>query len=202
MPKHQAPPTNPSMLGRLRIVPVDQQAWVSFVDRYGPSIHSWCCEWGLDFEDAAEVTQRVLNILVVRLREFEYDPHKSFRKWLWTVVRHAWADFVRSRERGGRASGSEHVQDALNRLAARDDLLARLAVAFDLELLDEAVARVRARVHARTWDAYHLISVEGQKGREVAAALGMSVANVFVAKGTVMRMLREEVKRLESTLDQ
>ncbi|MFM8932568.1 MAG: RNA polymerase sigma factor [Gemmataceae bacterium] len=118
MPKHQAPPTNPSILCRLRTMPVDQQAWVSFVDRYGPSIHSWCCEWGLDIEDAGEVTQRVLNLLVVRMRQFEYDPDKSFRKWLWTVVRHAWADFVRSRERGGRAVGSEHIQDALNRLAA------------------------------------------------------------------------------------
>jgi RNA polymerase sigma factor (sigma-70 family) len=201
VPKHQAPQTNPSLLGRLRAVPADQQAWVGFVDRYGPSIYAWCSEWRLAPEDAAEVTQQVLARLVVRLRSFEYDPTRSFRKWLWTVARHAWSDFVEARERGGRGSGSERVSDLLHGLAARDDLLGRLAAAFDLELYEEAVARVRARVRPNTWAAYHRTAIEGQSGQEAAAALGMSVANVFVAKSAVLRLLREEVQRLERDSD-
>jgi RNA polymerase sigma factor (sigma-70 family) len=201
VPKHQAPHTNPSLLGRLRAVPVDQQAWVGFVDRYGPSIHAWCLEWRLTADDAAEVTQQVLTRLVVRLRAFEYDPTRSFRKWLWTVARHAWADFVESRDRVGRGSGSEHVNDLLHRQAARDDLLARLASAFDLELYEEAAARVRARVQPKTWEAYHRTAVDGQTGRQVAAALGLSVASVFVAKSSVLRLLREEIGRLEHDPD-
>jgi RNA polymerase sigma factor (sigma-70 family) len=189
------------MLGRLRAVPVDQQAWVGFVDRYGPSIHAWCLEWRLSPDDAAEVTQQVLTHLVTRLRTFDYDPTKSFRRWLWTVARHAWADFVTIRERAGRGSGSEHTHDLLHRLSARDDLLARLASAFDLEMYEEAAARVRARVHARTWEAYHCTAVEGMSGQEVATALGMTIANVFVAKSSVLKLLRTEIQRLEQDGD-
>jgi RNA polymerase sigma factor (sigma-70 family) len=197
VPKHQAPQTRQSMLGRLRTVPIDQQAWIGFIDRYGPSIHAWCLEWRLPNEDAADVTQQVLTHLVVRLRSFEYDSTKSFRKWLWTVARHAWADFVNARERPGRGSGSERINDFLNRLSARDDLLSRLATAFDLELYEETAARVRIRVQSKTWEAYHRTAILGQSGQEVAAALGMTIANVFVAKSSVLKLIRTEIYKLE-----
>ena len=39
--------------------------------------------------------------------------------------------------------------------------------------------------------------MQGQSGAEAAAALGMKVATVFVARSKVQKMLQEEVRKLE-----
>jgi RNA polymerase sigma factor (sigma-70 family) len=190
------PPTSPSLLGRLRASPTDEPAWREFVLRYAGAIYSWCREWGLQDADAQDVSQAVLARLAVRMKTFHYDPTQSFRHWLWTVSRHAWADLHADRDRAAVGTGTDEASDRLQTVAARDDLLARLSDAFDLELLDEAYDRVRARVAPTTWEAFRLTAVEHLSGADVAARLGISVASVFMAKSNVQKMLRDDVRRL------
>src|SRR4051812_26981460 len=85
--------TSASLLLRLRTAPDDQALWGEFVDRYGPLIYGWCRRWKLQESDAEDVTQDVLLRLATRMREFRYDPSRSFRGWLKTLTRHAWSDF-------------------------------------------------------------------------------------------------------------
>ena len=87
--------------------------------------------------------------------------------------------------------------ERLAAVEAQDDLARRLGEALDEELLREAIARVRLRVEPRTWDAFHMLAIEGRSGAEVAERLQMKVATVFVARSKVQRMLREEVSRLD-----
>ena len=87
--------------------------------------------------------------------------------------------------------------EQLRTVEAREDLARRLDDVFDRKLLDEAAARVRQRVAPRTWQAFELTAVQGRSGAEAAAALGMKVATVFVARSKVQKMLQEEVQRLE-----
>src|SRR5260370_37527548 len=101
--------TNPSLLGRLRRDPTDQVAWGEFVDRYGRKIYAWCRQWNLQDADAEDATQTVLVRLAQRLGTFAYDPARSFRGWLRTLTQHAWSDFLKRRERGGRGSGDRQV---------------------------------------------------------------------------------------------
>jgi len=49
----------------------------------------------------------------------------------------------------------------------------------------------------QTWSAFRLTALEGRSGAEAAAALGLSVAAVFMNKSRVQKMLREEVARLD-----
>src|SRR5437899_6570468 len=86
--------TSPTLLGRLRHAPTDQEAWSEFVDRYGPKIYAWCRQWGLQEADAEDVTQAVLLRLAERMRDFAYDVGKSFRGWLRTLTHHALSDFA------------------------------------------------------------------------------------------------------------
>jgi RNA polymerase sigma-70 factor (ECF subfamily) len=76
-------------------------------------------------------------------------------------------------------------------------LLGRLNEAFDHELLEEAVARVRLRVAPQSWQAFQLTAQEGLSGAEAGVRIGMQAAQVFVAKRRVQKMLREEVLALE-----
>jgi RNA polymerase sigma-70 factor (ECF subfamily) len=199
MAEERTPPTSPTLLGRLARVPADQEAWGEFAERYGRKIYGWCRWWHLQEADAEDVTQEVLAKLAQKLRHFAYDPARSFRAWLKTVVHHAWRDFLDSRQRRDAGSGDTRVLELLQTVQARDHLVERLDEEFSRDLLDEALARVRARVHPHTWEAFRLLAREGLSGAAVARALEMKVATVYVARSKVQKMLQEEVRRLRGS---
>jgi RNA polymerase sigma-70 factor (ECF subfamily) len=189
--------TGPTLLGKLRQDPADQAAWGRFVGYYGPKLHRWCRQWGLQDADAQDVTQTVLVKLAEKMRSFRYDPARSFRGWLKTLTHHALSDFLESRRRPGRGSGDDQILALLEKVEARADLVQRLEEEFDRELLEEAMARVRLRVRPRTWEAFRLTALEGLSGAAAAERLGMKVATVFVAKSEVQKKLAEETRALD-----
>jgi RNA polymerase sigma factor (sigma-70 family) len=191
--------TRITLLGRLRRDPTNQAAWAEFVDQYGPKIYAWCRKWSLQEADAQDVTQNVLLKLARKMGEFVYDPSRSFRAWLKTLTYHAWSDFLDSRRRPGQGSGDSGVAEILLSVEAREDLVRQLEEEFDRELLNEAMLRVRLRVAPQTWQAFTLTALEGLPGAEAAKRIPMQVAQVFVAKRRVQKMLREEVARLEQS---
>jgi RNA polymerase sigma-70 factor (ECF subfamily) len=192
------PTTRITLLARLRQDPTDQAAWEMFVERYGRRIYRWCRLWKLQDADAEDVTQDVLVKLARKLRVFTYDPSRSFRGWLRTLTHHAWRDFVDGPRRAQPAAGGDRVRELMQSLEAREDLLQKLQEAFDHDLLDAAKARVRLRVAPHTWEAFRLLALEGLPVAEVAAAVQMQVAMVYVARSKVQKMLREEIQKLET----
>jgi RNA polymerase sigma-70 factor (ECF subfamily) len=189
--------TRVTLLGRLRKDPTNQEVWGEFVEHYGSKIHQWCRKWGLQESDAQDVTQDVLLKLARTMRAFTYDPARSFRAWLKTLAYHAWSDFLKGRQRPGLGSGDSQVGRLLSQVEARDDLVKQLEAEFDRELLQEAIVRVRLRVAPQTWEAFALTALQGLSGAEAAGRIPMQVAQVFVAKRRVQKMLQEEVARLE-----
>ena len=183
--------TNPSLLIRLRDS-ADEQAWVEFHDRYAPMIRGWCRHWfPRELDDLA---QEVFTRLVTCLKAFDYEPSKGrFRGYLKTVTHRLMAD-LKERPAHTPLIASEEM---LIEIEARQDLLDRLAAMFDLDLLDQAKARVRNRVTERTWSAYVGTAEEGRSPAEVAGLLGMKVGAVFQAKHTVIAQLRREVEILQ-----
>jgi len=189
--------TRITLLLRLRRDPGDAEAWTEFVGHYEGKILGWCRAWHLQEADARDVAQAVLLKLAVRMRDFTYDPDKSFRAWLKTVTRHAWLAFREQQGKLGQGSGDTRVLEQLYSVAAGDDLVKRLEEGFDHELLVEAVRRVRLRVEPRTWEAFRLTVEEGQSGAAASARIGMRVSQVYVAKRRVQQMLRDEVRGME-----
>lgn len=189
--------TRATLLGRLRADPNDQASWAEFTAWYGGKVYVWCRAWGLQEADAQEVTQEVFLKLSQRMREFRYDPTRSFRGWLKTVTHNAWQDYVAKLRKPGHGTGGDSMFERLAEVPAHDDLARRLDEACDEELLREASARVQLRVEPRTWSAFEMLAKDGRSGAEAAEQLGMKVATVFVARSKVQRMLLEEVARLD-----
>ena len=189
--------TSITLLERLGREETDQQAWAEFVRRYGRQIYRWCRRWKLQEADAEDLTQNVLVRLHARLRTFRYDPAQSFRAYLKALTHYAWCDLVQGNRRPGAGSGDTAVLDRLQTVEARDDLLRRLDEEFDQELLAEAAERVRRRVEPHTWEAFRLTALEGLSGAAVAEQLGMKVVTVFKAKSKVLKMLQDEIAKLE-----
>jgi RNA polymerase sigma-70 factor (ECF subfamily) len=187
--------TSETLLGRLRQTPADQSAWEEFVARYGQRLEGWCRQWGLQDADAQDVAQTVLLKLLRAMQLFRYDPSQKFRGWLKTVTHHAWQDLARSRKAVG--AGGDAAEEPLQSLAARDDLATRLEAAYEKELFDQALERVRPRVQPQTWDAFRLTALDGLSGADAAARLGLPVTSVYKAKSNVQKLLEAEVRYLE-----
>jgi RNA polymerase sigma-70 factor (ECF subfamily) len=189
--------TRLSLLVRLtRSGPSDERAWREFVDYYAPIIYRWCARRGLQDTDAQDVTQQVLLKLATKLPAFTYDPSRSFRSWLRTITYHAWADFLS--EQGPVASAHPNEWAALTTAEAREDLLRRIEDEFDMELLEQAMARVREQVEPATWEAFRMTALEGVPAAEAARRLGKQVANVYVLRSNVQKLLRAAVTALEA----
>jgi RNA polymerase sigma-70 factor (ECF subfamily) len=190
--------TPATLLGRLyRSGTADHDAWREFVEQYGRQIYKWCRFWNLQDADAEEVTQHVLLALLAKMKDFVYDPSRSFRAWLKTVTHHAWRNLISSRQhRQAGAGGTEHWNHLLT-IAVRDDLMERLERNFDRELFEEAVVRVRLRVAPHNWEAFRLAAIDGIDASEVGRRLEMKIAHVYAARSNVQRLLREEVAKLE-----
>ena len=194
------PTTRVTLLARLRQDPTDEAAWGAFVERYGRHIYRWCRQWNLQDADAEDVTQDILVKLTQNLRAFAYDPSRSFRGWLKTVAHHAWRDFLDRRRQPLPAGGDSQVEELMLTVEAREDLARKLEEVFDLELLEAAKLRVRLRVAPQTWEAFRLVALESLPAAEVADRVRLQVAMVYVAKSKVQKMLREEIRKLETAL--
>lgn len=194
-----SPSTSPGLL-RLLGDSGNDAAWGRFLARYDPLIRGWCRAARLQPADADDVRAAVLAGLVRALRDFEYDPARRFRGYLRTAVNNAVykarADRAAKSGNYGRGGAEAHPLDGLpspNGPADPDGLAAALddGISADLRALHRAVERVRAAVGPDTWRAYLLTAVEGRPAAEAAAAVGKSVAAVYMARSRVGRLLRE-----------
>jgi RNA polymerase sigma-70 factor (ECF subfamily) len=182
--------TDPKLLDEIRDLS-NQEAWEKFVVRYQPMIRGWCRQWFP--HEADDKACEVLSELVFRMVTFEYKPGKGrFRGWLKTVTHNLMAKLKNSVFRQ-----VDDGQFALELVEAGDDLAARLAAEFDLELLEIAKERVRARVESHTWLAYEKTAEQWKKPADVARELGMRVGTVFQAKHSVTTLLRREIENLQ-----
>ena len=51
-----------------------------------------------DYDVDDDLVQDMFTLLVQELPKFEYDQDKSFRAWLWTIMRRKWLDHQRHRQ--------------------------------------------------------------------------------------------------------
>jgi RNA polymerase sigma-70 factor (ECF subfamily) len=182
--------TSVSLLERLRR-PDDQAAWGRFVDLYAPLMFFWARRLGLQQQDAADLVQDVFLVLVRKLPEFTYDPQKSFRNWLRTVFMN------KSRERRRRHAGPAPAGEAgLSGLAAPDEVVLIDEADHQKHLTLRALQLMQAELESNTWRACWEQVVRGRPAAEVAAELGMTVNAAYLARGRVLRRLRQEMKGL------
>ena len=188
--------TRISLLNILRDEPGDAAAWREFVRVYGSAVVTWCRERGLQHDDALDVTQDVLLRFWRTSKQFDYNPRGRFRNYLEQVARSA---LVRWTEQAG-APHDQATRSLLEKIPEREDLLARLAEAYDTELVAFAMAEVKTRVRPHTWQAFELLALEHRSGADVAATLNIEINTAYVARRKVQRMIREIIDRLEGPL--
>jgi RNA polymerase sigma-70 factor (ECF subfamily) len=183
--------TPPSLLARLR-QSSERDAWERFVEMYTPLFFGWTKRLNLDDHEAADLVQDLFAVLVEQLPSFEYDPRKSFRAWLKTILLNRWRNHLHRR------SAENLVRPHnMNEVIALDDPVPEMEEAEHRQyLVGRALTLMRTEFQPDTWKACWEFVVCGRRAEEVAAELGISVNAVYLAKGRVLRRLREELAGL------
>ncbi len=173
-----------TLLQRLRQAP-DADVWARFVRLCTPLLFSWARHTGMSENDAADLVHAVFVVLVQELPKFDYDPQRSFRGWLRTVLLNRWRTLRRQR-RPVPLPGLEAEAEPSDPALPDEEEDRR-------QLLDRALLLVRPEFQPGTWEAFRQYVLLGRPVAEVAAELGMSVNAVYVAKSRVLQRLRQEV---------
>jgi RNA polymerase sigma-70 factor (ECF subfamily) len=179
--------TNASLLERLR-QPSAAEAWERFVRLYTPLLLFWARKLGLQDQDAADLVQDVLVVMVRKLPEFQYQPGRTFRGWMRTVLMNKW------RDRPHRAPAAP-LDSGVQPLAPvdSDDLEER---EYRLYVLGRALRLMVNEFEPVTWQACWNTIVLGRPAADVASDLGTTVNAVYLAKSRVLGRLRRDLDGL------
>ncbi len=177
--------TSASLL--LRVGTHDSQAWNEFVQLYTPLLFHWAQRSNLQSHDAAELVQEVFMALVTLLPTFQYDRSRSFRAWLYTVMRSKLSELQRKRKRmPGNDAAVEDAEGPSELIELEEREFREFLIARALELVEREFG-------ANTIAAFRATALEDRAGREVASELGLSEDAVYQARSRVMKRLREHL---------
>lgn len=191
-PEGQAPNATPaSLLLRLR-QPSAVHAWDEFVDLYTPLIYHWARRAGLAEADAADLVQEVFALLLVKLPEFHYDGHGSFRAWLRTVTINKWRELLRRRGTTTRQLADGEWAE----LPGRDDGDLLAEEEYRRFVAGRALQLMKAEFTDLVWKASWAALTSDRSAADIAAELGISTDAVYTAKYRVLRRLREQLAGL------
>jgi RNA polymerase sigma-70 factor (ECF subfamily) len=195
---HASPviPTSISLLDRLRVARPDPSDWNRLQEIYLPLIHRWLNRIPGLGDDAADLAQEVLVVLVREIPRFERRREGSFRAWLRQVTVNRVRTHRRQRRRRPTV-GLDAADGFLDRLAEPTSELAR---EWDLDHDRHVFQRLQAAVQPdftpTTWKAFRRFALDGVPAARVAAELGLSVNAVLQAKSRILKRLREEAGEL------
>jgi RNA polymerase sigma-70 factor (ECF subfamily) len=166
-------------------------AWDRLVALYHPILQAWFTAAGLQQADRDDLSQRVLEVLVRRLAEFEHNGRPgAFRAWLRGIATNFLHEFWRARPTPGTDAVLQQLADPAAGLSCLWDQQ------HDRHVLHALMEQVRPEFTAATWHAFRRLSLDGAKVKDVAAELGLTVNAVLIAKSRVLSRLREEAKGL------
>ena len=186
--------TPPSLLQRLREEPEDDDAWRRFVGIYRPLLIGWLRRYSLQAADADNLVGIIFESVLRELPRFRYNPVRGhFRGWLRQIMVNRLREFWRKKkqERAVVEPLLEQLEDP------KSDLSQRWDREHDQHVLQVLLAQLEPDFAPLTWQAFHR-SMAGEEPQAVAAALGLSVNAVFLAKSRILKRLRDAARHLTS----
>ena len=186
----------------------DQRAWDDFYRNYWRLILSVALKAGLRQEEAFDVVQETVLALAKQSKQNKYDPEQgSFKVWLMNMARWRIADQFRKRKKDTASRGSAGDEDGRSTSTLDgipDPAGLGLEKVWDAEwnknLTDRAIAKVKSKVSPMQFQIFDCYVVKGWPVRRVATDLGVSTAQVYLAKHRVGGLIKHEIAALENSL--
>jgi len=198
-------PTRYSLLSRLQNRE-DQDSWKDFFETYWRLIYSFARKSGLTETEAEEVVQETVISVAKNIEKFKRDRALgSFKAWLRNLTRWRIADQLRKRSRFAEAEKmtADEMSRRMEQIAAGVD--ANAASVWEEEwqsnLLNAALERIKHRVKEEHYQIFDFYVLREWPVGKVAQTLGVSAARVYLVKHRVARLIRKEIRALETAWD-
>ena len=176
----------------------DSVAWRRLVDLYSPLIKAWLRHHGVSANDAEDLTQDVLGVVVREVSRFRHNGRAgAFRTWLRTITTNCLRQSLRSRRLRFEPASPPDLVALLDQLEdPASDLSARWDREHDRYVLERLLDLIEPEFAATTWQAFRRQIIDGVPAKAVAAELCLTVNAVLIAKSRVLSHLRREADGL------
>jgi len=198
-------PTRQSLLERLKRWD-DQESWRDFFDTYSGLLYGTAVRSGLTDVEAQDVVQDTVIAVAKKMGSFTYNPAvDSFKGYLLYLTRKRIALEYRKRGRAGGTAHPETVEWTAKIEDVPDPGGVNLEAIWEEEwkrnLWDSALSRVKEQVALKQFQLFDLYVLKERPALEVAQALGVTVAQVYLAKHRVSALVKKELSQLKAGLE-
>ena len=197
-------PTRHSLLRRMKDWE-DHASWEDFFNTYWRLIYGVAIKAGLTDAEAQDVVQETVMNVAKNIKDFEVGSERgSFKAWLLQNTRWRIADQLRKRlpqashlrilpHEGSDTPTTDRLPDP-----ASLDLDALWNADWQQNLVDAALANLRTHVDPEQYQMFDLHVLRSWPAVKVARELGVKMGRVYFAKYTISRLLKQEIRRLET----
>ncbi|MCI0537809.1 MAG: sigma-70 family RNA polymerase sigma factor [Verrucomicrobiales bacterium] len=206
-------PTRRSLLTRLRQTD-DHAGWQQFFDTYWRLLYGVARKAGLTDAEAQDAVQDCVITVSRQMPKFRYEPERcSFKGWLLMILRQRVSRQFQKRMQPTDDRSIESPQIATRDEATETNPVARfpdasgdqLGSIWEAEWQQHLIARAAERLKRQVSDAqfqiFDLHVLRGWPTGDVAQTLGVSSAQVYLAKLRVGRRFKREIEAVRASED-
>lgn len=183
----------------------DQRTWDEFYRTYWRLIYSVALKAGLREDEAWDVVQETILAIAKQSKKNMYDPSQgSFKLWLWTMTRWRINDQFRKRKKDTAmlipTSQEEDNEHPIDKIAdeGKDSFDKVWESEWQKNLLQAAIDRVKAKVSPKQFQLFDYYVLREWSATKVCRQLGVTIAQVYLAKHRVGGALKKELDYLMS----
>ncbi|MEM1069689.1 MAG: sigma-70 family RNA polymerase sigma factor [Planctomycetota bacterium] len=182
--------TQLSMLARVQQTTVGQ-SWNEFAELYDGMIHGWLARQGVQSQDADDIRQEVMTVVLRRIGGFEHNGREgAFRAWLKMITSNCLRDFWKKKSRRG-GGGPDLGEMAAQLEDESSNLSSRWDAEHDRYVLNHLLDQISERLSEKSVQIFRRVAVEQESAESVANDLGMKLGAVRVAQHRVLNALKE-----------
>ncbi len=182
----------------------DQRTWDEFYRTYWRLIYSVAVKSGLREDEAWDVVQETILSIAKQSKKNVYDPAQgSFKLWLWNMTRWRINDQFRKRKKDTAmllmAEGADEDDHPVDQIPdeGKNNFNQVWEREWQNNLLQAALERVKAKVAPKQFQIFDYYVLREWDAAKVRRQLGVSIAQVYLAKHRVGSALKKELQYLK-----
>ncbi len=181
----------------------DQRTWDDFYQIYWRLIYSVALKSGLRSEEAFDCVQETILSIAKQSKKKMYDPKQgAFKTWLMNMTRWRINDQFRKRKKDTAMFGFEDDDGRKTAIIDRvedpkGDTLDRLwDVEWKQNMAEAALDKVKGQISPKQYQIFDYYVIRQWDAKKVQDLLGVSMAQVYLAKHRVGSVLKKEISKL------